>query len=175
MAELDIDDTDIYPGESVGASCALCHSTTDGSIWKPAAGERGGNIGERLDGLANHELSSAEPSPRGKPRERITRPSRSTWRPTPAILSREKGKREEVVAVSGPRTSALFKSSSGITRAVILTAPAASRRRRTGVRAGRGQEAGFFAASTAASAACAHSAAAAPAPSPMKYVPGLPS
>ena len=53
---LDIDPTDVYAGESVGVSCAFCHSITDGSVFKPAAGARGGTIGKRVDGLTNHDL-----------------------------------------------------------------------------------------------------------------------
>ena len=53
---LDIDDSDVYAGESVGITCAFCHSITDGSIYKPTAGKRGGTIGKRLDGQTNHDL-----------------------------------------------------------------------------------------------------------------------
>ena len=53
---LDINDTDVYAGESIGVTCALCHSITDGSTYKPAAGTRGGTIGKRLDGQTNHDL-----------------------------------------------------------------------------------------------------------------------
>ncbi len=50
---IDIDATDIYAGESVGATCALCHSITDGSIYASATG---GSIGKRVDGQTNHNL-----------------------------------------------------------------------------------------------------------------------
>ena len=50
---LDIDPTNVYAGESIGVSCALCHSTTDGSVLKTATG---GSIGKRVDGLTNHNL-----------------------------------------------------------------------------------------------------------------------
>ena len=54
--KLDIDDTDVYAGESVGVTCALCHAITDGSVFKQAAGKRGGTIGKRVDGPTNHDL-----------------------------------------------------------------------------------------------------------------------
>ncbi|HYQ15091.1 MAG TPA: hypothetical protein VEQ58_05030 [Polyangiaceae bacterium] len=50
---LDIDDADVYAGESLGMSCALCHSITAGSVF---ALPHGGGIGKRLDGLPNHDL-----------------------------------------------------------------------------------------------------------------------
>lgn len=50
---LDIDESDVYAGESVGMSCALCHSITDGSVLSLP---HGGGIGKRLDGLPNHDL-----------------------------------------------------------------------------------------------------------------------
>ena len=50
---LDIDESDVLAGESVGMSCALCHSITDGSVF---ALPHGGGIGKRLDGLPNHDL-----------------------------------------------------------------------------------------------------------------------
>ena len=53
---LDVNATDVYAGESVGITCALCHSITDGSIYKPAAGKRGGTIGKRVDGPTNHDI-----------------------------------------------------------------------------------------------------------------------
>lgn len=53
---LDINMDDVYAGESVGITCAFCHSISDGSVFKPAAGTRGGTIGKRLDGLSNHDL-----------------------------------------------------------------------------------------------------------------------
>ncbi len=40
-------------GGKVGASCALCHTVTDGSVLKV---DSGGSIGKRLDGLATHSL-----------------------------------------------------------------------------------------------------------------------
>lgn len=41
-------------GYKVGASCALCHTMTDGAAFKAP---NGGSIGHRLDGLANHNLN----------------------------------------------------------------------------------------------------------------------
>ena len=41
-------------GEKVGASCALCHTMTDASVFKVA---KGGSIGSRIDGMANHQLN----------------------------------------------------------------------------------------------------------------------
>ena len=41
-------------GEKVGASCAMCHTMSDGSTFKVA---EGGSIGHRIDGLANHSLN----------------------------------------------------------------------------------------------------------------------
>src|SRR6476646_8375060 len=38
----------------VGASCALCHSMSDGSVFKVP---EGGSVGRRLDGLANHVIN----------------------------------------------------------------------------------------------------------------------
>ena len=44
---------DITRGDKVGASCALCHTATDGSgLVLP----NGGSIGRRIDGLATHSL-----------------------------------------------------------------------------------------------------------------------
>jgi hypothetical protein len=54
--KLEVDDADVYAGESIGMSCALCHSITDGSLYKPAAGTRGGTVGQRVDGSGNHDL-----------------------------------------------------------------------------------------------------------------------
>ena len=51
---LDIDTDDVYAGESVGVSCALCHSITDGSVF---ALPKGGSIGKRVDGPSNHFLN----------------------------------------------------------------------------------------------------------------------
>jgi len=51
---LEIDDTDVYAGESIGMSCALCHSITDGSVY---ALPHGGGIGKRTDGRPNHDLN----------------------------------------------------------------------------------------------------------------------
>ena len=53
---LEIDDADVYAGESIGVSCAVCHSRTDGSVYAPKAGTRGGTIGKRLDGQTNHDF-----------------------------------------------------------------------------------------------------------------------
>lgn len=44
---------DVASGDKVGATCALCHTSTDGSVLKVP---NGGSIGKRLDGLANHTL-----------------------------------------------------------------------------------------------------------------------
>ena len=41
-------------GDKVGTSCALCHSMTDASVFKSS---KGGSIGHREDGLANHDLN----------------------------------------------------------------------------------------------------------------------
>ena len=51
---IDIDADDVFAGESVGATCALCHGITDGSVYKPQG--PGGSIGKRIDGPANHDL-----------------------------------------------------------------------------------------------------------------------
>ena len=45
---------DVTRGDKVGATCALCHTMSDGSGLKLASG---GSIGRRLDGLANHSLN----------------------------------------------------------------------------------------------------------------------
>ena len=63
---LDINDTDVFAGESVGITCAFCHSISDGSIYKPAAGKRGGTIGKRLDGQTNHDLEVGKAIAAGK-------------------------------------------------------------------------------------------------------------
>jgi len=44
---------DVAHGDKAGASCALCHTVTDGAAFKM---EGGGSIGHRIDGLANHNL-----------------------------------------------------------------------------------------------------------------------
>ncbi len=41
-------------GAKVGASCALCHTMADGSVFRSPMG---GAIGRRIDGLANHSLN----------------------------------------------------------------------------------------------------------------------
>jgi len=41
-------------GGKVGATCALCHTMSDASVFRV---EEGGSIGSRLDGLANHDLN----------------------------------------------------------------------------------------------------------------------
>ncbi|MDQ3013021.1 MAG: hypothetical protein M3X11_20215 [Acidobacteriota bacterium] len=41
-------------GDKVGASCALCHTITDASVFNLPGG---GSIGKRLDGMANHNLN----------------------------------------------------------------------------------------------------------------------
>ncbi|MGQ0699060.1 MAG: hypothetical protein ACT4PZ_12555 [Panacagrimonas sp.] len=45
---------DIANGDKTGASCALCHTVTDESVFAMAGG---GSIGKRLDGRANHNLN----------------------------------------------------------------------------------------------------------------------
>ncbi len=45
---------DIANGDKTGASCALCHTITDGSVFSM---DNGGSIGSRLDGRANHNLN----------------------------------------------------------------------------------------------------------------------
>ena len=44
---------DIANGDKTGATCALCHTASDGSVFSMAGG---GSIGKRLDGRANHNL-----------------------------------------------------------------------------------------------------------------------
>ena len=44
---------DVRNGDKTGASCALCHTITDASVFNLA---NGGSIGKRLDGRANHNL-----------------------------------------------------------------------------------------------------------------------
>lgn len=46
--------TDITKGSKTGATCALCHTITDGSAFSMA---NAGSIGRRLDGRANHNLN----------------------------------------------------------------------------------------------------------------------
>ena len=45
---------DVGAGDKVGASCALCHTVTDGSILSLPGG---GSIGKRVDGPANHNIN----------------------------------------------------------------------------------------------------------------------
>ena len=45
---------DITRGDKVGASCALCHTVTDGAVFNM---RNGGSIGHREDGRANHNLN----------------------------------------------------------------------------------------------------------------------
>ena len=45
---------DIANGDKTGATCAMCHTITDGSAYTMA---NGGSIGKRLDGRANHNLN----------------------------------------------------------------------------------------------------------------------
>jgi cytochrome c2 len=52
--KLTIDPADVYAGESVGITCALCHSITDSSVFSLA---KGGSIGKRVDGPTNHNLN----------------------------------------------------------------------------------------------------------------------
>jgi cytochrome c2 len=42
-------------GAKVGVSCALCHTMTDASVFKSP---KGGSIGSRIDGVANHVLNT---------------------------------------------------------------------------------------------------------------------
>lgn len=44
---------DVLRGDKVGASCALCHTITDGAVLTAAGG---GSIGRRQDGRAPHDL-----------------------------------------------------------------------------------------------------------------------
>lgn len=44
---------DVANGDKTGASCALCHTITDGSAFSLPGG---GSIGKRLDGRTNHNL-----------------------------------------------------------------------------------------------------------------------
>lgn len=44
---------DVTSGDKVGASCALCHTVTDGSVLDVP---NGGSIGQRQDGRATHSL-----------------------------------------------------------------------------------------------------------------------
>ncbi len=45
---------DIANGDKTGASCALCHTITDGSAFVTTSG---GSIGSRIDGRASHNLN----------------------------------------------------------------------------------------------------------------------
>ncbi|MDQ3195906.1 MAG: hypothetical protein ACR2FI_09205 [Burkholderiales bacterium] len=45
---------DIAIGDKTGATCALCHTITDASVFRSATG--GGTIGVRQDGRATHTL-----------------------------------------------------------------------------------------------------------------------
>lgn len=45
---------DISNGDKAGATCALCHTITDASIFRAPLG---GSIGRRLDGRTNHDLN----------------------------------------------------------------------------------------------------------------------
>lgn len=45
---------DILHGDKVGVTCALCHATTDGSVF---ALPNGGTIGKELDGRTPHTLN----------------------------------------------------------------------------------------------------------------------
>ena len=45
---------DILKGSKTGATCALCHTITDASVFNLPGG---GSIGKRLDGRANHNLN----------------------------------------------------------------------------------------------------------------------
>ncbi len=50
---IDINGSDVFAGESVGVSCAICHGITDGSVLNLP---KGGSIGHRLDGPSNHNI-----------------------------------------------------------------------------------------------------------------------
>ena len=45
---------DITKGDKTGATCAVCHTITDGSVFSLP---NGGSIGKRLDGRTNHNLN----------------------------------------------------------------------------------------------------------------------
>jgi len=45
---------DVGAGDKAGATCALCHTITDNSVFQLP---NGGSIGRRLDGRANHNLN----------------------------------------------------------------------------------------------------------------------
>lgn len=45
---------DLSNGDKAGATCALCHTVTDASVFQAPLG---GSIGRRLDGRANHDLN----------------------------------------------------------------------------------------------------------------------
>lgn len=45
---------DAMAGDKVGVSCALCHSTSDGSVFKKSGG---GGIGKRMDNFTAYELN----------------------------------------------------------------------------------------------------------------------
>lgn len=45
---------DVASGDKAGASCALCHTITDGSVLSLPGG---GSIGKRIDGPANHNIN----------------------------------------------------------------------------------------------------------------------
>ncbi len=74
--KLDINPADVYAGESVGITCALCHSVTDGSVF---AMQNGGSIGKRVDGPTNHFLNVGAAMRSPKILARFTRRSRSIW------------------------------------------------------------------------------------------------
>ena len=42
-------------GGKIGVTCALCHTMTNASVFKSP---KGGSIGSRIDGLANHDLNT---------------------------------------------------------------------------------------------------------------------
>ncbi len=52
--KIDINNDDVFAGESVGITCAFCHSITDGSVLVVP---NGGTIGKRVDGPTNHFLN----------------------------------------------------------------------------------------------------------------------
>lgn len=45
---------DVASGDKAGATCALCHTITDASVFQSPLG---GSIGRRLDGRTNHDLN----------------------------------------------------------------------------------------------------------------------
>ena len=52
--KIDINPDNVFAGESVGVTCAFCHSITDGSVLSMAGG---GTIGKRVDGAFEPQLA----------------------------------------------------------------------------------------------------------------------